>query len=70
MLNTLTEHDFQDAFKNSRIAGNGAYAVKETTSRVMVASKPKVTFLPHGSTNPRNYEWLFVLVGWLVKCVR
>jgi hypothetical protein len=25
VLNTLTEHDFQDAFKNGRSAGNGAY---------------------------------------------
>jgi hypothetical protein len=36
------EHDFQDAFKNGRSAGNGAYARKDTTSRVMLASKPKV----------------------------
>jgi hypothetical protein len=27
-LNTLTEYDFQDAFKNGRSAGNGAYARK------------------------------------------
>jgi hypothetical protein len=38
VLNSLTEHDFQDAFKNDRSAGNGAYALKGTTSRVMVAS--------------------------------
>jgi hypothetical protein len=25
VLNTLTEHGFQDAFKNGRSAGNGAY---------------------------------------------
>jgi hypothetical protein len=37
MLNTLTEHDFQDAFKM-------AEARKETTSRLMVASKPEVSF--------------------------
>jgi hypothetical protein len=24
VMNTLTEHDFQDAFKNGRSAGNGA----------------------------------------------
>jgi hypothetical protein len=34
VLNSLTEHDFQDAFKNGRSAGNGAYARKGTTSRV------------------------------------
>jgi hypothetical protein len=26
MLNTLTEHDFQDAFKNGRCTGNSACA--------------------------------------------
>jgi hypothetical protein len=44
VLNTLTEHYFQDAFKNSRSAWNGEYARKGTTSRVMVASRPKVSF--------------------------
>jgi hypothetical protein len=28
VLNTLTEHDFQDAFKNGRSAGNGECARK------------------------------------------
>jgi hypothetical protein len=31
MLNSFTEQDFQDAFKNGRNAGNGAY------TRVMMA---------------------------------
>jgi hypothetical protein len=45
VLNTLTEHDFPDAFKkNGRSAGNGAYTRKATTSRVMVASLLKVSF--------------------------
>jgi hypothetical protein len=44
VLNTLTEHEFQDAFKNGRSAGNGTYGRKGTTSRVMVASRPKVSF--------------------------
>jgi hypothetical protein len=45
VLNTLTEHDFQNAFKNCRRAGNGTYArTKGTTSKVMVASRPKVSF--------------------------
>jgi hypothetical protein len=43
MLNTLTEHDLQDAFKNGRNAGNGAY-MRKGTSRVMVASSSKVSF--------------------------
>jgi hypothetical protein len=42
MLNTLTEHDFHDAFKYGRNAGNSAYAQKGTTSRVMVAIRHKV----------------------------
>jgi hypothetical protein len=44
MLNTLTEHDFEDAFENSRSAANGACAQKGTTWRVMVANRPKVSF--------------------------
>jgi hypothetical protein len=44
VLNTLTEQDFQDAFKNGRNAGNDGYARKESTSRVMVASSSKVSF--------------------------
>jgi hypothetical protein len=44
VLNTLREHDFRDAFKYGRSFGNGAYARKGTTSWVMVAGRPKVTF--------------------------
>jgi hypothetical protein len=44
VLNSLTEHDFQDAFYG-RSVGNGAYAQKGTTSRVMVARRPKVNQL-------------------------
>jgi hypothetical protein len=44
VLNTLTEHSFQDVFKNGKSADNGAYARKKTTSKVMVASRPKVSF--------------------------
>jgi hypothetical protein len=44
VLNTLTEHDFQDAFKNYRRAGNGEHARKGTISRVMLDSRPKVSF--------------------------
>jgi hypothetical protein len=44
VLNTLREHNFQDTFKNIRSIGNGAFAWKETTSRVNVANGPKVSF--------------------------
>jgi hypothetical protein len=61
VLNILMEHGFQDAFlKNGRSAENGAYWWKETTLRVMVASRPKVSLLRDGSTSPGNYGWLFV----------
>jgi hypothetical protein len=40
--NTLTEHRMH--FKNERGAGNGAYALKGTTSRVMVTIGPKLLF--------------------------
>jgi hypothetical protein len=43
--------------KNGISAGKGAYVQKGTTSRVMVASRPKVSFWPDGSTNPRNYGY-------------
>jgi hypothetical protein len=44
VLNTLTEHDFRNTFGNGRSTGSGAYARKETKSRVKVASRPKVSF--------------------------
>jgi hypothetical protein len=44
VLNTLTEHYFQGAIRYGRSAGNSAYARKGTTSRVMVSSRPKVSF--------------------------
>jgi hypothetical protein len=60
VLNTHMEHGFQDAFKNGRSAGNGAYARKGTTSKAMVASRPKVSFY-----QSRKLCWLFVHV---IKC--
>jgi hypothetical protein len=44
VLNILTEHDFQDAFKNDRRAGNCVFLWKGTPSWVMVASRLKVSF--------------------------
>jgi hypothetical protein len=59
-LNTLTECDFQDEFKKGRRVENSAYALKGTTLKVKVASRPKVNFWPDGSTSPGNYGWVFV----------
>jgi hypothetical protein len=53
--NTLTEKEFQDAFKIGRSAGNGEEARKGPTWRVKLASRSKVSFWPGGSTNPWNY---------------
>jgi hypothetical protein len=59
VLNTLREHCFQDAFKNGRSAGNGAYARKGVTSMVTEASRPIASFFfPDGSTSPGNYGWI------------
>jgi hypothetical protein len=44
VLNILTEHDYRDAFKNGRSAGNRAYARKGTTSRMMVVNRHKGSF--------------------------
>jgi hypothetical protein len=41
VLNTLTEHDLQDAFKMAEVLGT---VPKETASRVMVANRFKVRF--------------------------
>jgi hypothetical protein len=39
--------------------GNGAYARKQTASKEMVASRPKVIFLPDDSNGTGNYGWDF-----------
>jgi hypothetical protein len=44
VLNTFIENDFQDTFKRWQKPGNGAYERKGTTSRVIMASRPKVSF--------------------------
>jgi hypothetical protein len=67
VLNTFTKHGFQDTFKNCRSAENGAYARKGTASRVMVTSRPKVSFCPDSSTSSENYGWLFTLFYKVVK---
>jgi hypothetical protein len=57
VLNTLTEQNFQDAFRNGRSCGNGAYARKGTTSNVMVASMSKVSFCQDDSTIPEIMDY-------------
>jgi hypothetical protein len=44
VLNTLTEHDFQDMFKNGRSPESGTYTWKGTTLRVMWPVGPKLVF--------------------------
>jgi hypothetical protein len=56
VLYILTDHDFQDAFKNGKSAGNGAYSWKGTTSRVVVVgNRPKVSFWSDDSASLENY---------------
>jgi hypothetical protein len=43
--------------KNGRSTWNGAYVRKGATSRVIMASRPKVSFLPDDSTSARNYGY-------------
>jgi hypothetical protein len=52
VLNTLTEYEFQDAFKKWQKRWERRYMWKGTTSRVMVAIRPKTSFLLDGSTSP------------------
>jgi hypothetical protein len=44
--------------KIGRSAGNGTYARKRNTWRVMAASRPNVSFWSNDSTSPGNYGWL------------
>jgi hypothetical protein len=48
--------------KNGRSAENSAYARKRTTSKLMVATVPKVNFRPDGSTSPVNYGYTFMVL--------
>jgi hypothetical protein len=50
LLNTLTEHDFQDHLKIAEEVGT-----VHTCGSVMVASRPKVSFSPGVRTSPGNY---------------
>jgi hypothetical protein len=61
VLNSLTEHDFQGAFKNGKSAGNGAYSWKGSTFMVMVVRRPKVSFGPKWQLQSRKL--------WLALCI-
>jgi hypothetical protein len=45
--------------KNGKSPGNGAYARKGITSRVMVATRSKVSLWLDGKISPGSYGWLF-----------
>jgi hypothetical protein len=72
VLNILPEHDLKNAFKKKgSSAWNGLYTRKGTTSKVTVASRPKVSFWWDGSTSLGNYGWLFAFVfAVLENCFR
>jgi hypothetical protein len=55
-------------FKNRKSIGDCAYVWKRTPSRVTAASRPNVSFSSDGSTSPRNYGWLFVLLHNSTPC--
>jgi hypothetical protein len=61
VLKSLTEHVLKDAFKkNGRSTGYGACGHKGATLRVLVASRPRVTLHPDGST--RSWKlWVAVV---------
>jgi hypothetical protein len=44
VLNTLTEHDFQDAFKKLQNNGNDEYTRKGNASKLRWSSGPKLVF--------------------------
>jgi hypothetical protein len=60
-----TEQDFPDVLKNWQTLWERCIGAEGTTSRVMVASRPRITF------GPGNYGWLFVdyLPFWLGRPV-
>jgi hypothetical protein len=62
VLNTLTKHHFQDAWKILQKRWERCIRAEEDTSKVMVASRPKISFWPDDSTSPWNYGWLFVTI--------
>jgi exonuclease III len=72
MLNTPTEHDFQDAFKKWQKRWQQCIRAKGDYSRLMVASMPKVNFYQMESTSPVNYgyQWYEELEHVFHKCLK
>jgi hypothetical protein len=62
VMNTLTEHNFQDAFKNGRSDGNGECEQRGTTMRMRVVCRPNAStrIWSDGNTSPGNYGLFFV----------
>jgi hypothetical protein len=56
VLNTLIEQNSQHPLKNGRSSGNSAYAWKGDTSRVVVASRLKVSFDQIAAPVPENMD--------------
>jgi hypothetical protein len=56
VLNSLTEHGIQDAFKYWQKRWERAYLPKRTSSRAMVASRPKVSFYQMAAPVPENLD--------------
>jgi hypothetical protein len=50
----------QDIFKKLQKCWERCILIDGTTSRVMMASRPKVSFWTDGSISPGNYRWPFV----------
>jgi hypothetical protein len=67
---TLTKHEsLRMRLKSGRSDGNGEYARKGTTLRVMVATRPKISFWPDGNTSPENYGLIWYYYSFCTKLV-
>jgi hypothetical protein len=65
VLNTLTERDFQNAFKKCRTAGNDGYAWKCTT--LVVASRPKDIFCQVAAPVPEVMDSSDIVLYAVIK---
>jgi hypothetical protein len=55
VLDTVTENDFQEAFKNGGGGGTGVYRLEGTTSRVMAANRSYGEFYNFYSVSPEYF---------------
>jgi hypothetical protein len=54
---------------NSKSAGNRAYPLKETASRVMVVGRPKLIFDQIAAPVPTIMDtYTYFLIKWLTSC--